>query len=146
MIFSGLARGIDAAIHVAAIKNAGQTIAVIGTGLQVAYPKENRPIQEYMCQKHLVLSEYGPDEKPLKYHFPNRNRIIAGLARGVVVIEAKMRGESLITCERAMEEGRDVYAVPGQIKDSYSEGCYHLIQQVAKLVFRRQDILEEYFE
>ncbi|WP_374285834.1 DNA-processing protein DprA [Lactococcus sp.] len=146
VIVSGLARGIDAASHVAAIKNAGQTIAVIGTGLQVAYPKENRPIQEYMCQKHLVLSEYGPDEKPLKYHFPDRNRIIAGLARGVVVIEAKMRSGSLITCERAMEEGRDVYAVPGQIKDSYSEGCHYLIQQGAKLVFRGHDILEEYFD
>ena len=88
--------------------------------------------------------EYGPDEKPLKYHFPERNRIIAGLSRGVLVTEAKLRSGSLITCERAMEEGRDVFAVPGNIIDGVSDGCHHLIQEGAKLIFHGRDILMEY--
>lgn len=144
VIVSGLARGIDATSHIGAIKNQTSTIAVIGTGLDVFYPAENRKVQEYMAQKELILSEYASGEKPLKYHFPERNRIIAGLSRGVVVIEAKFRSGSLITCERAMEEGRDVFAVPGDITEGYSEGCHRLIQQGAKLVSCGQDILEEY--
>ncbi|MCE2141855.1 DNA processing protein DprA, partial [Streptococcus thermophilus] len=83
-------------------------IAVIGTGLDIFYPLENRKIQEYLAKNQLVLSEYSLGEKPLKYHFPERNRIIAGLSRGVVVVEAKLRSGSLITCERALEEGRDI--------------------------------------
>ena len=109
IIVSGLARGIDTAAHMAALQNGGRTIAVIGTGLDVFYPKANKKLQSYIGKNHLVLSEYGPGEQPLKFHFPERNRIIAGLCRGVIVAEAKMRSGSLITCERAMEEGRDVF-------------------------------------
>ncbi|ARE25867.1 DNA-processing protein DprA [Lactococcus cremoris] len=143
-IVSGLAKGIDTASHLSAIKTKTPTIAVIGTGLDIFYPLENRKIQEYLAKNQLVLSEYSLGEKPLKYHFPERNRIIAGLSRGVVVVEAKLRSGSLITCERALEEGRDIFAIPGNIADGKSDGCNHLIQQGAKLVYQAQDILEEY--
>lgn len=143
-IVSGLARGIDAASHIAAVKTQTPTIAVIGTGLDIFYPLENRAVQEYLAKKELLLTEYFPGEKPLKFHFPERNRIIAGLSRGVVVIEARLRSGSLITAERALEEGRDIFAVPGNIADGFSDGCNHLIQQGAKLVYQAQDILEEY--
>lgn len=143
-IVSGLARGIDTASHITAVKNSMTTIAVIGTGLDVFYPSENRSLQKHMAETQLVLSEYGPSEKALKFHFPDRNRIIAGLSRGIVVVQARMRSGSLITAERAMEEGRDVFAVPGNINDGKSDGCHHLIQEGAKLVICAQDIQEEY--
>ena len=133
-IVSGLARGIDTCAHMEALKNKGNTIAVIGTGLDVYYPKENK----------LVLTEYGPGEQPLKYHFPERNRIISGLCQGVMVVEAKLRSGSLITCERAMEEGRDVFAIPGNILDGKSDGCHHLIQEGAKCITTGFDILSEF--
>ncbi|COE15110.1 DNA processing protein DprA [Streptococcus pneumoniae] len=144
VIVSGLAKGIDTAAHMAALQNGGKTIAVIGTGLDVFYPKANKRLQDYIGNDHLVLSEYGPGEQPLKFHFPARNRIIAGLCRGVIVAEAKMRSGSLITCERAMEEGRDVFAIPGSILDGLSDGCHHLIQEGAKLLTSGQDVLAEF--
>ncbi|HGQ9838437.1 TPA: DNA-processing protein DprA [Streptococcus pneumoniae] len=140
VIVSGLAKGIDTA----ALQNGGKTIAVIGTGLDVFYPKANKRLQDYIGNDHLLLSEYGSGEQPLKFHFPARNRIIAGLCRGVIVAEAKMRSGSLITCERAMEEGRDVFAIPGSILDGLSDGCHHLIQEGAKLVTSGQDVLAEF--
>ena len=144
VIVSGLAKGIDTAAHMSALENGGKTIAVIGTGLDVFYPKANKRLQDYIGNDHLLLSEYGPGEQPLKFHFPARNRIIAGLCRGVIVAEAKMRSGSLITCERAMEEGRDVFAIPGSILDGLSDGCHHLIQEGAKLVTSGQDVLAEF--
>ena len=144
IIVSGLARGIDTAAHMAALQNGGRTIAVIGTGLDVFYPKANKKLQSYIGKNHLVLSEYGPGEQPLKFHFPERNRIIAGLCRGVIVAEAKMRSGSLITCERAMEEGRDVFAIPGSILDGKSDGCHHLIQEGAKCIMSGSDVLSEF--
>ena len=144
VVVSGLARGIDTASHIAALKNGGKTIAVIGTGLDVNYPRENAQLQNYIATNQLLLTEYGPGQKPLKYHFPERNRIIAGLSRGVLVTEAKSRSGSLITCERAMEEGRDVFAIPGNITDNLSDGCHFLIQEGAKLVYHGRDILMEY--
>ncbi len=144
VIVSGLARGIDTAAHMAALQSGCQTIGVIGTGLDSHYPSENRKLQEYLGKNHLVLSEYGPGSPALKYHFPERNRIIAGLSMGVLVCEAKMRSGSLITCERAMEEGRDVFAIPGNILKGQSDGCHHLIQEGAKLVMSGKDILDEY--
>ncbi|MGT2895052.1 DNA-processing protein DprA [Streptococcus entericus] len=144
VIVSGLARGIDTAAHVAALKNGGATIAVIGCGLDVYYPKENRQLQDYIAKNHLLLSEYLPGEQPLKFHFPERNRIIAGLSQGVLVAEAKMRSGSLITCERALEEGRDVFAIPGNILDGQSDGCLHLIKEGAKCTTTGLDILSEY--
>ena len=136
--------GIDTCAHMEALKNKGNTIAVIGTGLDVYYPKENKALQDYMAKNHLVLTEYGPGEQPLKYHFPERNRIISGLCQGVMVVEAKLRSGSLITCERAMEEGRDVFAIPGNILDGKSDGCHHLIQEGAKCITTGFDILSEF--
>ncbi|HGI3428974.1 TPA: DNA-processing protein DprA [Streptococcus agalactiae] len=144
VIVSGLARGIDTAAHVSALKNGGSIIAVIGSGLDVYYPTENKKLQEYMSYNHLVLSEYFTGEQPLKFHFPERNRIIAGLCQGIVVAEAKMRSGSLITCERALEEGREVFAIPGNIIDGKSDGCHHLIQEGAKCIISGKDILSEY--
>lgn len=144
VIVSGLARGIDTAAHMAALQSGGRTIAVIGTGLDIFYPKANKKLQSYIGKNHLILTEYGPGEQPLKFHFPERNRIIAGLCRGVIVAEAKMRSGSLITCERAMEEGRDVFAIPGSILDGKSDGCHHLIQEGAKCVVSGSDIISEF--
>lgn len=144
VIISGLARGIDTAAHIASLKNGGQTIAVIGCGLDVYYPKENRDLQAYIAKHHLLLSEYPIGTEPRKHHFPERNRIIAGLSQGVIVAEAKLRSGSLITCERAMEEGRDVFAIPGSIIDGFSAGCHHLIQDGAKCITSGLDVLNEY--
>lgn len=144
VIVSGLARGIDTAAHFSILRNGGATIAVIGTGLDVYYPKENHKLQEFIGKNHLLLSEYGPGEKPLTYHFPERNRIISGISEGVLVVEAKLRSGSLITCERALEEGREVFAVPGNILDGFSTGCHHLIQEGAKCVISGLDIVSEF--
>ena len=144
IVVSGLAKGIDAAAHYAAIRNGGKTIGVIGTGLDVFYPRSNKQLQKSMSGSHLVLTEYGPGQSPQKHHFPERNRIIAGLSRAVIVAEARMRSGSLITCERAMEEGRDVFAIPGSILDGRSDGCHHLIQEGAKLVTSGKDVLDEF--
>lgn len=144
VIVSGLARGIDTVAHVAALKNGGATIAVIGCGLDVYYPKENRQLQDYIGKHHLVLSEYLPGDQPLKFHFPERNRIIAGLSQGVLVAEAKLRSGSLITCERAMEEGRDIFAIPGNILDGQADGCLQLIKDGAKCTTTGLDVLSEY--
>lgn len=144
VIVSGLARGIDTAAHLSALKNGGASIGIIGTGLDVYYPKENQRLQDFMMQNHLVMSEYGPGEQPLKYHFPERNRIIAGLCQGIVVAEAKMRSGSLITCERALEEGRDIFAIPGNILDGKTSGCLQLIQEGAKCITSGFDISNEY--
>lgn len=144
VIVSGLARGIDTSAHISALKNGGATIAVIGCGLDVHYPKENKLLQEYLGKNHLILSEYAVGEAPLKFHFPERNRIIAGLSQGVIVAEAKMRSGSLITCERALEEGRDVFAIPGNILDGKSDGCHHLIKEGVKCITSGMDVLSEY--
>ena len=144
IVVSGLAKGIDAVAHYAAIRNGGKTIGVIGTGLDVFYPRSNKQLQKYMSGNHLVLTEYGPGQGTQKHHFPERNRIIAGLSRAVIVAEARMRSGSLITCERAMEEGRDVFAIPGSILDGRSDGCHHLIQEGAKLVTSGKDVLDEF--
>lgn len=144
VIVSGLAKGIDAAAHMATLKNGGKTIAVIGNGLDVTYPKENSSLQAYIAKHHLLLSEYGPREQPLKYHFPERNRIIAGLSQGIIVAEAKKRSGSLITCEYALNEGRDIFAIPGNITDGKSAGCHSLIQEGAKCITSGIDVLSEY--
>ncbi|HEL0614200.1 TPA: DNA-protecting protein DprA [Streptococcus equi subsp. zooepidemicus] len=144
VIVSGLARGIDTSAHLACLKAGGQTIAVIGTGLDRYYPKENHQLQEFLSQRHLVLSEYGAGEAALSYHFPERNRIIAGLSRGVLVVEAKQRSGSLITCQLAMEEGRDIFVVPDNILNGTSAGCLKLIKDGASCVTHGRDILSEY--
>ncbi|MBS4464405.1 DNA-processing protein DprA [Lactococcus garvieae] len=146
VIVSGLARGVDTSSHVAAIKQQTPTIAVIGNGLDISYPKENRKLQEYLATHELVLSEYLVGEPPLKFHFPERNRIIAGLSRGIIVVEAKQRSGSLITSRYALEGNREVFAVPGDILNRNASGCNQLIQQgAAKLITNGQDILDEFY-
>ncbi|MFK9092419.1 DNA-processing protein DprA [Bacillus salipaludis] len=143
LIVSGLAKGIDALAHEYAIKNGGKTIAVIAGGLYHIYPKENMSLALEMMKTQLVLSEYPPDTKPLRWHFPSRNRIISGLSNGTFIIEAKRKSGSLITANYAVNEGRDVFSLPGSIFNPYSVGANELIQQGAKLVTRAEDILEE---
>ena len=144
VVASGLARGNDTWAHQLTIKNQGNTVGVIGTGLDVNYPRENQRLQEYMMKHHLVISEYLLGTGPRSYHFPSRNRIIAGISKGVCVIEAKKRSGSLITAQLALEEGRDVFAVPGHPFDTNSEGCLTLIQEGAKCTWKSADILEEW--
>lgn len=143
LIVSGLAKGIDAHAHKTAIKMGGKTIGVIAGGFHHLYPKENVRLAEYMMEKHLVLSEFPPATIPEKWHFPMRNRIISGLSEGTLVIEARKKSGSLITADFALNEGRDVFAVPGSILSLDSEGVHYLIQQGAKLIKSSEDILEE---
>lgn len=143
VIVSGLAKGIDAHAHKAAIKLGGKTIGVIAGGFNNIYPKENIKLAQYMMQNHLIISEYPPKARPEKWHFPMRNRIIGGLAKGTLVIEARKRSGSLITAEFALNEGREVFAVPGNILSPHSEGVHELIQQGAKLIKNSGEILEE---
>lgn len=145
VIVSGLARGIDTAAHLSSLRNGGQTIAIIGSGFNNVYPKENRRLQDYIGQHHLLISEYAPNDKPYSFHFPERNRIIAGLVKAVLVVEAKKRSGSLITCQHALDEGRDVYAIPGNIIDGFSDGCNLLIQEGAKCVTNGFQISSELF-
>lgn len=143
-IVSGLAKGIDTEAHMTTIKNAGNTVGVIGTGLDQYYPTKNRMLQQLMSEKQLVISEYPLGTKPLSYHFPERNRIIAGLSRGVLVIEAQKRSGSLITAYNAIDEGRDVFAVPGSIFEENRAGNHRLIQLGAILTESSDDILNEW--
>lgn len=143
-IVSGLAKGLDTEAHQTAIDHEGQTIAVIGTGLDRFYPAQNRDLQQIIAQQQLIVSEYPIKVGPKKHHFPFRNRIIAGLSRGVLVIEARERSGSLITARQALDNGKDVFAVPGSIFAPQSVGCNHLIQAGAKAVLKAEDILEEF--
>ncbi|WP_042456352.1 DNA-processing protein DprA [Neobacillus dielmonensis] len=143
VIVSGLARGIDALAHEYAVKNGGNTIAVIAGGHYHIYPKENVDLATELMKTQLVVSEYPPDTKPQRWHFPARNRIISGMSRGTLIIEAKRKSGSLITANYAVNEGRDVFSLPGSIFNPFSVGANELIQQGAKLVTCAADILEE---
>lgn len=143
LIVSGLAKGIDAHAHKTAIKLGGKTAGVIAGGFNHIYPKENIDLANFMMKNQLVLSEYPPASYPEKWHFPMRNRIISGLAKGTLVVEARKRSGSLITAEFALNEGREVFAIPGSILTPNSNGVHYLIQQGAKLIKNSQDILEE---
>jgi DNA processing protein len=143
VIVSGLAIGIDAAAHEAAVQYGGKTIAVIAGGVEHIYPKQNRALAERLMRDHLVVSEYPPHTKPQKWQFPQRNRIISGLSLGTVIVQAKERSGSLITASLALEQGREVFAVPGSIFVEQSSGPNRLIQQGAKLVCSAQDIMDE---
>jgi DNA processing protein len=142
-VVSGLALGIDAAAHEGALEGAGSTLAVVGTGLDSAYPTRNRPLANRIAELGLLVSEYSLGTPPLQAHFPQRNRIIAGLARATLVVEAAPRSGSLITARLANEAGRDVFAIPGSIHSQQSRGCHALIKQGAKLVESVADIVEE---
>lgn len=143
-IVSGLARGIDSKAHIVTIQNQGQTIGVIGCGLDRCYPYENKGLQNKMMQDYLVITEYPLEAKPLKFRFPERNRIIAGLSRGILLIEAKKRSGSLITAYNAIDEGRDIFAVPGSIFELNREGGNRLIQLGAVLTKSAADIAQEW--
>ena len=141
-IISGLARGVDSLAHQLTLDLNGETIAVIGNGINVTYPKENKALYDAIGRKGLILSEYPLDSPPLKFHFPYRNRIIAGLSHGLCVIEAKLHSGSLITANVALSENRQVFALPGNITSEYSKGTYELITAGAFPIRNANDILE----
>jgi DNA processing protein len=143
-VVSGLARGVDKLSHQGAIANQGQTIAVIGTGLDKYYPKENESLQKQIAKNHLLISEYPVGSQPARYHFPERNRIIAGLVKSILVTEAKEKSGSLITVNLALQNNRNVMALPGRIDSNLSLGCNKLILAGAKPVVTAKDILEEF--
>lgn len=142
-IVSGMARGIDSVAHQGAISAGGRTIAVLGCGVDVVYPPENRNLFQDIIDHGAILSEFPMGSPPEGSHFPKRNRVISGLSVGVVVVEAGQRSGSLITANYALEQGRDVFAVPGNIGMASSRGTNQLIKQGAKLVESSQDILIE---
>lgn len=143
VVVSGLARGIDCAAHEGAVQSGNKTLAVLGSGVDVVYPRENRTLYNSIREKGLIISEYPPGTKPLKANFPIRNRIISGLSQGVFVVEANIRSGSLITADYALEQGKDIFALPGPVSDANSMGTLRLIQNGAKLVIHAGDILEE---
>lgn len=147
-VVSGMARGIDAAAHEGALKAQaagalGSTVAVIGTGADVVYPSAHRALCERISTHGLMLSEYPLGTPPVAHNFPRRNRIIAGLSRGVLVVEAALRSGSLITARLAADLGREVFAIPGSIHSPLARGCHRLIRDGAKLVESGEDVLEE---
>lgn len=144
-IVSGLAVGIDAASHVGALEGQGITVAVAGTGPDRIYPRHHEQLaDDILGRGGALISEYPPGTGPLAANFPRRNRIISGLAMGALVVEAALKSGSLITARLAVEQNRDVFAVPGSIHNPLARGCHQLIQQGAKLVQTPDDILEEY--
>ena len=145
LIISGLARGIDGAAHLGALgpNRSHPTLAVCGTGLDIVYPKEHLALAEAISGAGLLVSELAPGLGPKAWHFPRRNRIIAALALGILVIEAAERSGSLITARLGSELGREIFAIPGSIHHPLSRGCHQLLQQGAKLVQSPKDILEE---
>ncbi|MCF6178036.1 MAG: DNA-processing protein DprA [Geopsychrobacter sp.] len=140
-IISGLARGIDTAAHRGALDAAGTTIAVLGCGIDRVYPPENAALFQRILQQNAIVTEFPPGVQPLAGHFPGRNRIISGLSRGVLVVEAASDSGSLITGDFALEQGRELFAVPGAVKNSTSFGTNRLIKQGAQVVTEASDIL-----
>lgn len=143
IIVSGLAVGIDGRAHLLTIKHGGKTIAVLGSGFDYIYPNCHRHLASMIADKHLLISEFPPSCKPQKWHFPFRNRIISGLTRGTIVAEARASSGSLITADLALQQGREVFCVPGSILDDRTEGTHFLIQQGAKLTKCSNDVLNE---
>jgi DNA processing protein len=142
-IVSGLARGIDAAAHEAALAASGKTIAVLGTGIDIVYPRSHATLFKRIAHDGLIVSEFGPGTPPLSENFPVRNRVISGLCVGCIIVEATSRSGSLITARMAAEQGREVFAVPGSIFARGTEGTHRLIQYGAKLVHDVQDVFDE---
>ncbi|HBM4073289.1 TPA: DNA-protecting protein DprA [Listeria innocua] len=145
-IVSGLALGIDAEAHKASLRNSGATIAVLGSGVNKIYPRSNELLAKEVIAQGLLLSEYLPNEEARRWYFPERNRIISGLALGTVIVEAAERSGSLITADFALEQNRQVFAVPGNIYIDTWRGTNRLIQEGAKLVLNANNIIEEFFQ
>lgn len=145
-VVSGLASGIDAAAHQGALDagpDGGGTLAVMGTGIDIVYPARNRALAHKIVENGTLISEFPMGQRAMPYQFPKRNRIVAGLSRGVLVVEAAVQSGSLITARQAGDMGREIFAIPGSIHSPLSKGCHQLIRQGAKLVESGQDILEE---
>lgn len=140
-IVSGMAMGIDAIAHRSAMDNHGKTIAVLGSGIDYCYPKRNLEIYEKMKTEHLIVSEYPGKMVPSQHHFPDRNRIISALSGSILVTEAKQKSGTMITVGHALDQGKDIFCIPGRIDDFC--GCNRLIQQGAKLVLDVNDIIFE---
>ncbi|BCA94267.1 DNA protecting protein DprA [Legionella antarctica] len=142
-IVSGLALGIDAQAHIGCLEAYGQTIAVLGTGIDCIYPRRHLKLAEQIAQNGLLISEFPLKSPPIAGHFPRRNRIISGLSLCILVVEAAIKSGSLITARMALEQNRDVLAIPGSIHNPLARGCHHLLQQGAKLVTSVKDVLDE---
>jgi len=142
-VVSGLALGIDAAAHRGALAGAGSTIAVLGTGIDITYPARNAALAEDIAQRGVLLTEFALGTSPAAHNFPRRNRLISGLARGCLVVEAALASGSLITARAAAEQGREVFAIPGSIHSPLAKGCHALIKSGAKLVESADDVLVE---
>jgi DNA processing protein len=143
VIVSGLALGIDAAAHRGALAGRSSTIAVVGTGLDIVYPSRNRELAHTIARAGCIVSEFALGTPPAAENFPRRNRLISGLARGCLVVEAALSSGSLITARMANEQGKEVFAMPGSVHSPLAKGCHRLIKQGAKLVESAEDILEE---
>jgi DNA processing protein len=143
VITSGMARGIDGIAHRACLGVGGATIAVLGTGLDHVYPREHQTLQSEICNQGLVISEFPPGTGVESHQFPQRNRLVTGLSLGTLIVEARLRSGSLISARLAMEQGREVFAVPGSIHSKLSEGCHQLIRDGATLAASVEDILNE---
>lgn len=142
-VISGMANGIDAAGHIGALETGGETFAVLGCGADICYPWSNRTLYTHLSQQGGIISEYPPGTKPIPGFFPARNRIISGFSDMIVVVEAKERSGSLITADLALEQGKDVYAVPGRIFDPLSAGCNSLVRQGAGIITNVEDFIKE---
>jgi DNA processing protein len=142
-IVSGLALGVDAQAHLGCLAAQGQTIAVLGTGIDCIYPRRHLKLAEQIRENGLVISEFPLKSPPIAGHFPRRNRIISGLSLSTLVIEAAIKSGSLITARMAIEQNRDVLAIPGSIHNPLARGCHYLLQQGAKLVTSINDVLNE---
>ena len=138
-----MALGIDSAAHRGALRAAGRTIAVLGSGIDILYPPENKKLSESIARHGAMVSEFPLHTQPFPYHFPKRNRIISGMSKGTVVVEAAKRSGSLITARLALEEGREVYSVPGQAHSFRSHGTHTLIKEGARLITSADEIIED---
>lgn len=142
-VISGMARGIDSYAHYGALKGGGTTFAVLGCGIDICYPSENHKLYERIIEQGGIISEYPMGAQPLPFHFPMRNRIISGLSDAILVVEARESSGTFITVDRGLEQGKDIFAIPGRIGDALSSGCNGLIQRGAKLILNVDDIIEE---